>query len=416
MRWGWIVGVLALLAGGGAVWNWGLRGSQVNAVPLKTVKVKKGDVRAVVTAPGQIVPKRQTTVYTKNGGMVANLLVKSGQEVEEGQVLLRFDTSALRTQVASLRTQVAAAQASLSDLQNGSRQADVRLAQDAVKQAELDVTQAKRQLVVNEADYKLGAIPAQQVEAARVALQRAQGNLASARVRATQAVQGQSSAISSARAQLEAARFQQRNLEEQIAGAVVRSTMTGSVIELHVAQGQAVTASSPVVQIADLSSWLVQNRVAESDLPALEVGMPVTVVVNAIGDTEFEGKITQIGQVQKFKDPLYYYQVDAILVLEEAPDGFTPGLSTTATFVTEEAEGVPLIPLNALQSQGDKTVVEVKTPEGVRKVTVETGLDDGTNVEIKQGLKVGDVVVLPPPPGSSEPQNAPGGLGQIIKF
>jgi hypothetical protein len=43
-------------------------------------------------------------------------------------------------------------------------------------------------------------------------------------------------------------------------------------------------------------------------------------------------------------------------------------------------------------------------------------LDDGTNVEIKKGLKVGDLVVLPPPPGSVTPQNSPGGLGGIIKF
>jgi RND family efflux transporter MFP subunit len=416
MRWGWIIGVLVLLLGGGAVWNWGLRGGQASAVPQKTVTVKKGNVRAIVTAPGQVVPKRQTTVYTKNGGMVAKLSVKQGQEVEAGQVLLRFDTSALQTQVASLRTQVAAAQASLKDLQAGSKQADVRLAQDAVKQAELDVVQAKQQLTLNEADLRLGAIPAQQVAAAHTALQRAQGNLESARLRATQAVQGQTSAVSSARAQLEAARFQQKSLEEQIAGAVVKSPMNGSVIELHVAQGQAVAASSAVAQIADLSSWVVQNRVAESDLPSLEVGMPVTVVVNAIGDTELEGKITQLGQVQKFKDPLYYYQVDAALTLEEPPSGLTPGLSTTATFVTEEAENVPLIPINALQSQGSKTVVEVKTLEGTRKVIVETGLDDGTNIEIKKGLKVGDTVVLPPPPGSGEPQNAPGGLGQIVKF
>ena len=106
---------------------------------------------------------------------------------------------------------------------------------------------------------------------------------------------------------------------------------TGSVIELQVAKGQAVAASSAVAQIADLSSWVVQNRVAESDLPSLQVGMPVTIVVNAIGDSELEAKIIQMGQVQKFKDPLYYYQVDALILSKEAPEGISPGLSTTAT-------------------------------------------------------------------------------------
>lgn len=411
----WLIALFVLAVGGGAFWWFGLRPSTVQAAPVKTIQVKLGDVQSIVNAPGQIFPRNQTTVYTKNGGMVAKLLVKPGQEVEEGDVLLRFDTSALQTQVASLKTQLAAAEAGLKDLQLGSRSSDIRLAQDGVKQASLEVTQATRQLMLIEADYKLGVAAKLQVEAARNTLQRAASALESARLRATQATQTQGLAVSNAKAQLEAAKFQLKSLNEQIATAVVSSPMTGSVIELQVAKGQAVAASSAVAQIADLSSWVVQNRVAESDLPSLQVGMPVSIVVNAIGDTELEAKVIQMGQVQKFKDPLYYYQVDS-LILGEAPEGLSPGLSTTATFVTEEASGVPLVPVNVLQSQNGKTIVEVKAGEEVRKVVVETGLDDGTNVEIKKGLKVGDLVVLPPPPGSVAPQNSPGGLGGIIKF
>lgn len=410
----WITGLLILAVALGAVWFWGLRRS-ANTVPEKTITVTKEDIQAMVSAPGQVFPRYQTAVYTKNGGLVAQLMVRQGQEVEQGQDLLRFDTAALRNQVASLRTQVSAAQASLNDLQSGSRSAEVRLAQDAVRQAELDVAQAQRGLTLAQADYQLGAIAAQQVEVARATLQRAQGGLESARLRAAQVTQTQALALSSAKAGLETARAQLQSLNEQITASVVKSPMKGHIIELSVAQGQAVAPASMVAQVGDLSSWVVQNRVAESDLPKLELGMSVTVVINALGDTEYEGKIIQIGQVQKFKDPLYYYQVDALLQLEEIPTGLTPGLSTTGTFVTEEAIGVPVIPVNALQSDGDKTVVEVKTAQGTRKVEVKTGLDDGSNVEIKAGLKVGDTVVIPPPPGST-PQNAPGGLGGIIRF
>lgn len=412
----WVLGILILLAGMGALWWWGLRGSQASATPQNTVTVVLGNVEAVVNAPGQVFPRYQSTIYTKSGGMVAQLLVRQGQEVEEGQVLLRFDTNALQAQVAALRTQVAAAEASLRDLQSGSRSAEVRLAQDGVKQAELEVAQAQQSLTLAQADYQLGAIPAQQVETARIALQRAQGNLQSARLRVAQTAQAQALALASARAQLEAARAQLRSLNTQIADAVVKSPMRGSLIELQVAQGQVVAAGSVIAQIADLSSWVVQNRVAESDLPKLELGMPLTVVINALGDTEFEGKVIQIGQVLKFRDPLFYYQVDALLQFDEIPIGLTPGLSTNATFITDEATQVPLVPLNALQSEGEQTVVEVKTVQGTRKVAVETGLDDGTNIEIRKGLKTGDVVVIPPPPGTGIPQNSPGGLGGIIKF
>jgi RND family efflux transporter MFP subunit len=406
--------LLIALAAALALW-WGLDSSPTGTASQQTVTVALGDVSAEVQAPGQITPRYQTTVYTKNGGIVSQLLAKAGQEVEKGQVLVRFDTSALQTQVASLRTQVTAAEANLRDLQNGSRSAEVRLAQDGIRQAELETAQARRSLSLAQADYRLGAIPAQQVEVARAALQRAQGNLESARLKALQATQSQVLSLSGARAQLEAARAQLKSLNEQIATSVVRSPIKGSIIEVQVAEGQAVAPASMVVQVADLSSWIVQSRVAESDLPKLELGMPVTVVVSALGDTEYEGKIIQIGQVQKFRDPLYFYQVDALMQFEEVPTGLTPGLSTTATFVTDEAIGVPLLPVGTLKSKGSKTVVEVRTAQGVREVEVQTGLDDGTSVEIRKGLKAGDVVVIPPPPGSAQP-SAPGGLGGIIKF
>jgi RND family efflux transporter MFP subunit len=234
-------------------------------------------------------------------------------------------------------------------------------------------------------------------------------------LRSAQATQAQALALSGATAVLETARAGLSSLNEQIAASVLKSPMAGSLIELQVASGQVVAPGSMVAQIADLSSWVVQNRVAESDLPKLELGMPLAVVISALGDTEYEGKIIQIGQVLKFKDPLYYYQVDALLQLEEVLAGLTPGLSTNATFVTDEATQVPLLPLTALLSEGEQTVVEVKRGNTTQKIAVETGLDDGTLIEIKNGVQAGDIVVLPEAPGSNN-QNSPGGLGGILKF
>lgn len=415
MRARMIVLVAVLLAGAAAAWQFALRPSGRNQTAQKTVTVKLGDVIATVSAPGQLVPQRQASVYTRNGGLVKELLVKPGATLAAGQVLLRFDTAGLESQIAAQQTQVNAAQTALNALQAGSRSADQQLAQDAVAQASQAVSEAARSVTRAETDYRLGAIAAQTLDAARANLQRAQGTLEAARLRGAQLTQANTNAQAGARAQLEAARAQLRVLEEQRSASVVRAPMAGTLTDLSVALGQAVAGGTVIAQVADLSSWIVQSRVAETDLPGLSVGMPVTVQVNALPDTTLTGKVVRVGQAQKFKDPLYYYQVDAVLTKPDA--ALTPSLTTSTKFITKSARGVAVVPLNALQTLKDKTVVELLKGGASTQVEVKTGLDDGTNVAVLEGLKPGDVVVIPPPPGAAGgTPSAPGGLGGIVKF
>ena len=397
-----ILWAVLALGVGGLAWFL-LRPSSAQAGP-KTVTVKRGDIVAKVSAPGQVMPQRQSTLYTKSGGTVREIGVKLGQTVQPGQLLLKLDSTALEGQIAAQQAQVKALQATLSRAASP----DQLLAQQAVAQAQLALDQARLQLDRAKADYQLGAIPRQQVDQAQTAFQQAQLSLEGARSRATQAQQLQLGS----RAQLEAAQAQLQALQQQLAATSIRSPISGTLTDLPVAVGQAVPADTALATVSDLSSWVVQSRVAETDLPGLHQGMAVKVSVDALQlDQALPAKVIAIGQTKKFKDPVYYYQVDSLLEVGEAKP--TPGLSATADFITKQVKGVPILPLNALQTQGGKTVVELKAAQP-RMVEVQTGLDDGSNVAILAGLKPGDVVVLPTPPGSS--QSAPGGLGKAFGF
>ena len=397
------------------MWQFVLRPAGQATAPRQTVTVKLGSVIASVTAPGQIVPQHQSSVYARNGGLVRELLTKPGARVITGQVLLRFDTAGLEAQIAAQRTQISAAQSNLFALANGPRSAERLIAQDAVRQATQGAKEALQTVARIETDFRLGAVAAQSVDAARASALRAEGTLETARLRLTQFTQVNANAQASARAQLEATRAQLRVLEEQRSATVIRAPMAGTLTDLAVTLGQAVAGGTVVAQVADLSSWIVQSRVAETDLPSLRIGMTVKVQVNALKDAEFEGKIVRVGQAQKYKEPLYYYQVDARLL--ESDPALTPSLTTSTTFITQQANHVPVIPLNALQTVKDKTVVELLSAGKTALTEVKTGLDDGTNVVILAGLKPGDLVVIPPPPGSGgDAPSAPGGLGGIVKF
>ena len=404
--------VVALLAGGVGAWFWLHPATADVGANRKAVTVRRGSISVKVSAPGQVVPAHQATVYTKGGGIVREILVKPGASVQAGQLLIRLDSSALEAQIAAQDAQIASLTATLDGLQVA-RNPDQTLARSAVAQAQLAADAARLQLTRSEADLKLGAIPAQVRDQAQTALEQANLALESARQRATQSDQASTQAIKNANAQLKAARLQRRALEAQRASNEIRAPLVGTLVDLTVAVGQAVGADAALAQVADLTSWTVESRVSENDLPNLRLGMGVKATVEALLGDALEAKVIRVGQVKKFKDPIYYYQVDSRLNAGDTK--LTPGLATTAEFVTQQLKNVPIVPLSALQSVGDKTMVEVRVGAQVKMLEVHTDLDDGTNIAVTSGLEPGAVVLLPRSPnGPSEVP--PDGIGKAVGF
>lgn len=402
---------LVIVAAGVTGWFWLHPNKTDLNANRKTVTVKRGSITVSVNAPGQVVPRHQTTIYTKSGGVIAEVLVKPGANLKAGQILMRLDASALESQIVAQEAQIASVEATLNGLRAASGP-DRVLAQAAVRQAQLTFDAAQVQFVHAEEDLKLGVIAVIARDQARTALEQAGIGLEGAKLRVTQSVQASGNAIKTARAQLKASIVQRQALEAQRTANEIRAPMTGTLTDLSVAVGQAVGADAPLAQIADLSSWIVESRVSENDLPNLKLGMSVKASIEALQGDPLEAKISRIGQVKKFRDPIYYYQVDSRLEAGEAK--LTPGLATTAEFITQHVKNVPLVPLTALQSVGEKTIVEVRSGTQVRQVEVSTGLDDGTNIAVK-GLEPGMVVLLPVP--ISGPGKAPAnGIGKAVGF
>jgi multidrug efflux pump subunit AcrA (membrane-fusion protein) len=412
MRTSILIGTTLIIAAGGVTgWFW-LRPNKTDLhANRKTVTVKRGSITVSVNAPGQVVPRHQTTIYTKSGGVIAEVLFKPGANLKAGQVLMRFDASGLESQIVAQDAQIASLEATLNGLRAAS-EPDRILAQAAVRQAQIAFDAAQVQLVHAEEDLKLGVIAVITRDQARTALEQAGIALEAAKLRVTQSLQASSNAIKSATAQLKAAAAQRRTLEAQRTANEITTPMTGTLTDLSVAVGQAVGADAALAQVADLSSWIIESRVSENDLPNLKLGMSVKASIEALQGDPLEAKISRIGQVKKFRDPIYYYQVDSRLDAGEAK--LTPGLATTAEFITQHVKNVPLVPLTALQSVGEKTIVEVRSGTQVRQVEVSTGLDDGTNIAV-EGLEPGMVVLLPVP--ISGPGKAPAnGIGKAVGF
>lgn len=156
--------------------------------------------------------------------------------------------------------------------------------------------------------------------------------------------------------------------------------------------------------------------VDELDINSVETGQTAVVTFDAIENKEFEGEVTKIGNTASVNGGVAKYTVEITIPKD---DEMKQGMNASATITTEERKDVLTLPMNALQEQGDRTFVYTeKDSEGnlSGETEIQTGLTDGSTVEITEGLEEGDTVYYmrsdsSQSGSSSEMQDMSGGPG-----
>lgn len=132
--------------------------------------------------------------------------------------------------------------------------------------------------------------------------------------------------------------------------------------------------------------------VDELDINSVEKGQTAVVTFDAIENKEFQGEVTKIGSTASVNGGVAKYTVEITIPKD---DEMKQGMNASATITTEERKDVLTLPMNALQEKGDKTFVYTEQDsEGnlTGETEIQTGLTDGSTVEITDGLKEGDTV------------------------
>ena len=144
------------------------------------------------------------------------------------------------------------------------------------------------------------------------------------------------------------------------------------------------------IQLQDEATVVI--NVDELDILSIEEGQEATITLDALEDVELEGKITKISNTANTNSNSVTYPVTITLPKQ---DNLMDGMSATAVITIDKSENVVTIPVLALQEKGDQVYVYTEKSEDGSlsgEVTVETGLSDGTTVEIKSGLEEGSTV------------------------
>ncbi len=305
-------------------------------VPVETVTIKRGKLSSSSRYVGTLVPEDQVMVATRISGRIVSLPVEEGAKVKRGDLLARLDDEDLVSKLAALKVRLRNADTNL------------RFQQDALDR-------------IN-ALYAEGAVPRNEVDRATLARDTAQANRDEV-------------AFTLAEAE-----------------AKLLSPVDGEVSAVLASVGDMAMPGKPIVTVVSSNRLTAQFKVFEQDLLRMVEGQKVrlqlpdgTSITGAIGHVDPTlDQMTRSGRVEV---PIDDQDVARL--------GLRVGMSIEGAFIQAEVEGAILVPKNAVvaQGQGGSFVYVVREGKAAR-VPIKTGLVGESEIEVKEGLKEGDRVMV----------------------
>ncbi|MGN0033485.1 MAG: efflux RND transporter periplasmic adaptor subunit [Candidatus Limimorpha sp.] len=174
---------------------------------------------------------------------------------------------------------------------------------------------------------------------------------------------------------------------------LIKSTIDGMILDIPVKVGNSVINSNTfndgttIATIADMSDMVFQGKMDETEVGRVTEGMPVIITIGAMNDRTFDAVVEYVAPKGVQENGAVFFQMKARIIM---PDNvfLRAGYSANGEIVIEKASDAVIVPENCVFYQNDSTFVyvdDVRTP-------VVTGLSDGINIVIKDGLKAGDII------------------------
>jgi membrane fusion protein (multidrug efflux system) len=192
-------------------------------------------------------------------------------------------------------------------------------------------------------------------------------------------------------AALAAAQATHDALRTRIAYAQVRAPATGVITEKRVEAGDVVSTQARLFTVADVSTLVVRVQISELDVPTLRVGQRADVTIDALGAARFEGTIRRIFPAADSATRMVPVEVQ---VSGAAVRRLRPGYLARVTLKLGERPGILVAPLGAIVGVREARAVFVMHGKTVERRPVRLGQSSGNVVEVLEGLKVGDTVVV----------------------
>ena len=358
---------------------------------MRSVRVKRGSIRSLVSTNGKVEPVQNFESHAPIATTVKRLLVKEGDHVHKGQLLLELDDSGIRSQAAHAQAQIKAAQANLSATKNSGTQEELITLGTQLIKARNARDVAQRNLEAYHRLQQQGAASAGEVRQAEEALQSAQADVNL--LEQKQKERYSPPEIARTVAQAAEAQAAYDDAVDALSKSRVRAPFEGTVYSLPVKLGAFVQAGDLLLQVADLSRIVVRAFVDEPDIGRLQAGERVEATWDAVPGRVWTGTVNTVPSTVK---PRGNRNVGETTCLIDNKDlRLLPNINLGVTIVAAEHNNVLTLQRDAMHIDDSEPYVFKIVDDRIKRQDIQFSLQNLTRVEITSGLSEGDAVALP---------------------
>lgn len=392
-----LVGLLITLS------KMGIIGNKDKGTEVEIAKVDEITIVETVSATGKIQPESEVKIASMVSGEIIALPIKEGQVVKKGDLLVKINPDLYTSGYNRTLAGLSGTKAGLS-------------------QADATFKEAKANFDRNKTLFEKGIISRSEWD------------------RATATFEGAKAAKESAYFNVKSASATVNEAKDNLGRTTIYAPADGTISVLNVELGERVLGTqqmtgTEILRVANLNNMEVEVDVNENDIVKINVGDSARVQVDAYLKKHFRGVVTSISnsassdltanQVTNFKVKVRIVKESYLDLVAGKPASyspFRPGMTATVDIITERKEKVLGVPISSVVVKSDTTAVQkpkeddkntaqtsvmpksdkkfecvfVKVGDKAKIRIIKTGIQDDTNIEVTQGLKKGDVVIIGP--------------------
>ena len=379
----WAIGALLLLVlGTWSIRSWLSSEKVISQERLRTAVVERGPFTRDVAATGLVVAAVSPTLFAEAPGTIL-YKVRAGDAVKAGDVLGAVQSAALENEYERERATLTGADAALNRQTIEVRRQILKSSQDS-DIAKVQITAAEREYKRAEDAWGIHVIPERDYQRARDDLETAKLNYAHAVETGSLEKDSLQLELRSQRAQRDAQALKVARLRERVDALTLKSPVAGIVATLAQVERAQVPENAPLVTVVDLSALEIEFQVAESYANEIKAGM------NA--EVSLDGR-KLVGTVAGISPDVRNSQVTGRVRFAQQPQGLRQNQRASVRIVLDERNDVLKMGRSPFQDSDTRFVYVVRDGQAVR-IPVELGAAAIGEIEIRNGLNVGDVVVL----------------------
>ncbi len=348
-----------VLLGIGVIWTFSylFKKSKPEMVVYEIEEARIDTLQRTTVVTGQIDPRDEVAMKPQVSGIIAEILKEPGQQVKQGEVIAVVKVIPDVSSLSAAESQVRSAKLNLDNVEKTYRR------QESLKEK--------------------GLISAEEFERSQLEYQQAKESHNNAKDQLIIIKEGISKSAA------------------EYSNTKIRATISGMILDIPVKVGNSVINSNTfndgttIATIANMKDMIFKGKLDETEVGKIHEGMPLTLTIGAMNDRKFDAVLEYIAPKGTQESGAVFFEMRARAILPD--DVFVrAGYSANAEIVLDRNTNVVVVPESCVSYEEGSTYVyrciKEEMPQEFERQSVKTGLSDGINIVILEGLQAGDKV------------------------